>query len=437
MSAWVDAIADARRDASFIYVGPADQWLDALRAGGVEVAVHVITAPSVYQSSPPLGPGWRAQQQEVGSISSFLDRHDPGRDKPILGLYSVDVGMSRGRTAWVADSELAYRLESKSSVGAPLYGVVPWMPAFPAPPRIEDGWFEQVTREHGVEALAVQHLGLSWCGEKTWRCRSATEVALVLERCPAVRISPWIDGLPINIAGAVSLDGEVLVLPPSRQLIVPDREGRPLYCGNVVGALGDAEVAAVAGHARAVGEALAGRGYVGMFGVDGIMDADGVRYHDLNPRVNGAMAAYDLLVPVVVGLLVFSGWADASRIASAELELETEARAAPSARWRLVQLVDRSGSVGPVPVAGLYRLDPAGPTLTFLEPDADHAPAAARHDVVLIRPRICPSTEVQIGHHAALADLWCSAELADDLIAVHGSQVVERLVQALLRVAHG
>jgi len=112
-----------------------------------------------------------------------------------------------------------------------------------------------------------------------------------------VSVAPYIDGgLPVNVNAVVWHDG-ITVHPASVQLIgVPECTTRPFgYCGNDFAAATDLErsqLSTMDDSVRAIGEWLRRFGYLGGFGVDFLIDRNGVPlFTEVNPRLQGSTHA--------------------------------------------------------------------------------------------------------------------------------------------------
>lgn len=451
---WRGAIAEVVAQGPFVVLATGvDPSLD-LRTSGATVVAQVRigpvasrattrSAPAVVPTLDLQAPGTeldvqaegfgRALEDPCNDLAGFFDCHDPHRAARLVTTHSTPTAAAADRECWASGPELARHLETKRSTGALLASTVPWVPGITVPERLDERWWREATSGDAC-GVVVQRAGLSAGGEATWLCATLDEARAALAACDAVRVSPWLGGLPINVVGVVARGGEVLVLPPSRQLVVPDVTRRPLYCGNAFDWDDPTLCAEVETHARATGRVLAGLGFAGFFGLDGLLTPDGIRYHDLNARINGAVLAVDAHVPVLVGGMLLSGWGTPERIAAAEAEVRAALDAAPIARWRITSTRARSGPLARVPRSGRYRLDPAGPSLSLLEIDDRPTGAGVEGDVVVVRPRAVSGTWADAGARAPLADLLCAPAMADTLVAMHGVEVIDRLADAVQAV---
>jgi hypothetical protein len=109
-----------------------------------------------------------------------------------------------------------------------------------------------------------------------------------------VAVSPYIrSAIPVNAAGCVFPDGQTTLHPPSVQLIgIPGCSERSFgYCGNDFGAvqeLDQTQLRAFETIILRVGRWLRSNGYIGAFGVDGLVDGGTVILAEVNPRFQGS-----------------------------------------------------------------------------------------------------------------------------------------------------
>jgi hypothetical protein len=258
-------------------------------------------------------------------------------------------------------------------------------------------------------------------------CGSAAQAIAAIERAGASRVAPYLDGISVNVMGAVGAHGSVMVLPPTRQLL-DLRAGRPIYAGNTFAGVPDGGSRALVDAARRAGHELAARGYLGAFGLDAIVDGTGrLVFHDLNARVNGAVHAFDLHFPALAGLLAAAGWVVPDLVTPAEAEVQALVAARPVARWQLTQIVTDPTPLQ-VPRPGLYRIDPDGGRAVHL--DEGHHPDEVGGDTVLVRSRAVPARP-SAGHVITVADLWCDATFGLALEQTLGAPAATRLVDLL------
>jgi len=111
-------------------------------------------------------------------------------------------------------------------------------------------------------------------------------------RCDRVRVLPFLDGVPCSIHGMVLPEGTAVFRPVEIAILRgPDRTftygGLSTYWDPPV-----ADREEMRDVARRVGEHLrTTRGYAGMFGIDGVLTADGFRPTELNPRMSAGAAS--------------------------------------------------------------------------------------------------------------------------------------------------
>lgn len=112
--------------------------------------------------------------------------------------------------------------------------------------------------------------------------------AFLAPRSERVRVMPFLDGVPCSIHGFV-LDDGTAALRPVEIAVLRDRGARSFVYGGLSSTWDppDPDRAHLREVARRVGEHLrATHGYRGVFGVDGVLTADGFRPTELNPRMS-------------------------------------------------------------------------------------------------------------------------------------------------------
>jgi hypothetical protein len=452
--AWQAGVRAAASRSTLAYVGPGTTYCNRLIDVGANVVAAVAVVPEgVPMPDPPSAPthtliaatrsGLDLQAETFGrtlelaasGVSAFLDEHDPGQDAAVVGVLGVPSEAIGARPPWVSGAAIARDLECKHPTSAVLDGVLPWIPGEAAPAHPDERWWRDTTSRMATDRLVLQRAGLSSGGAGTWCCSSWSEAAAALASCPTARVSPFVDGVSANVMGCVTIDGTVIAFPPTRQLMVTEGDGQQVYVGNVAGGRWVEGLEEMTDHARCAGSAMAAMGFVGPFGIDALVGDDGPRYHDLNARLNGAAHAFDLDQPVVVGLMLAEAWMPAAGAASVEAELHRAVGERPIARWWLTGPVSTARTVGPVPAAGLHRIDPAVPATVLIESDPSPDPLAVAGDVAFLRPRTVPHATLLPGDRLVLADLWCTPELSDELFDHHGDQALPRLVTAFQAAA--
>jgi hypothetical protein len=124
--------------------------------------------------------------------------------------------------------------------------------------------------------------------------------------CDAVRVMPWLEGIPCSIHGIVFRD-DVVALRPCEMLML-QRPGtmRLHYAGAATfWDPQDEDREEMRALARRVGAALRERyGYRGVFTIDGIMTTEGFRPTELNPRFGGAIGQLGARIPELPLLLL-------------------------------------------------------------------------------------------------------------------------------------
>jgi hypothetical protein len=120
----------------------------------------------------------------------------------------------------------------------------------------------------------------------------AAALPFFAEHCDRVRVLPFLDGVPCSIHGAVLPEGTAVFRPVELAILRgPDRTftygGLSTYWDPPA-----ADREEMRDVARRVGEHLrTTRRYAGMFGIDGVLTADGFRPTELNPRMSAGAAS--------------------------------------------------------------------------------------------------------------------------------------------------
>lgn len=315
------------------------------------------------------------------ALVAALRAFDPGGDALAIGSFLNEAPdldgrpfLNHRRPAWVA-------LEDKCAVDA-LWdrAGVARAPSAIAPVRADAlrRASDQVDAGDGVVWAADARDGWHGGGELVRRVRTRRHaydaLAALAPHADAVRVMPFLRGVPCSIHGIVFPEAVAAVRPIEMVTL-----GRPddhpdatqfFYAGcasfyDPPAALRD-EMRDVA---RRVGAALRGEvGFAGCFTVDGVATADGFRPTELNPRLgaglNVAMRAVpDLPFSIVLDLLVAGlapEWLDAATL-EADLLSVTDAHRA-GGTWRALPAA--------APADGSLRYDG---TRWELVDEADHA----------------------------------------------------------------
>ncbi|MEA3502750.1 MAG: hypothetical protein U9R47_08250, partial [Actinomycetota bacterium] len=237
----------------------------------------------------------RAYLDSVERPSSALliavDAFDPGREAMVLGpdfsrcdtLVDRPVYGARPE-AWGAleDKTIVDRLWDDAGIRRAPSRVVP---AANAPAAAAE-----LASNLGTVWVADNRDGWHGGGEYARWVRSAADVAPAvewfLERADAVRVMPFLDGIPCSIHGFATRSGVAVFLP--LEMIILRHRDQPEFVyaqaanhWNPPDGVRDEMRAA----ARRVGALIQERvGYLGGFGIDGVCTADGFLPTELNPR---------------------------------------------------------------------------------------------------------------------------------------------------------
>jgi len=132
-----------------------------------------------------------------------------------------------------------------------------------------------------------------WVGpDGAWSADQAEALAFFVTRCDAVRVMPFLDGVPCSIHGLVLPDGTAAFRPVEIS-ILRDAEARTFRYGGLSTYWQPpaADYDAMRDAARRVGEHLRKTfGYRGAFGIDGVLTADGFRPTELNSRASAGFS---------------------------------------------------------------------------------------------------------------------------------------------------
>jgi len=107
-----------------------------------------------------------------------------------------------------------------------------------------------------------------------------------------VSVAPYIsNGVPTNVGGVVWRNGVTLHRPSVQLIGIPECTSRPFgYCGNDFGAIRDQDrrvIDEMEKATRRIGEWLGSHGFLGAFGVDFLVTAQGALFTEVNPRMQG------------------------------------------------------------------------------------------------------------------------------------------------------
>lgn len=112
-----------------------------------------------------------------------------------------------------------------------------------------------------------------------------------------VSVAPFIaHALPLNVGGTVWKDGTTVHYPSVQVIGIPECVTRRFgYCGNdftTIRDLDDRVINDIESSTITIGEWLRTQGYLGTFGVDYLLDSEGVlRFTEVNPRFQGSTIA--------------------------------------------------------------------------------------------------------------------------------------------------
>lgn len=456
----VDLARAALEGARVIAVGIGPAPIPGLEPLGADVRGRIAVMPAGAGSKPGDDPRllWlRGRERDIfahvvhglaralddarAEVSAFLDRVDPRAEATVLAYLPVPVDIFGRRRVLAQDAARSRVLEDKRSpalaegLPAPRRLRLPW-PCDPA------GW-EAIAAELGATRLVVQAMRLAGGGLGTRIVDGYAEAKAHLGELEGeLQAAAFLAGDPCNVMGLVPIDGPTIALPASLQVIAEERRGRPVYAGNRLDErdFTEGERAAIAEEIRAFGERLRGRGFHGPFGVDFIRDPGGRRcYHDLNPRMNGAVGLLDELVGEALAapsplLPLLLGRGHFTRDEARRVEVEVDAARRGRPRWRLF-LSTRAReprSVVRAPRAGLWAIDPPTLGVAWVAAEGPLASGIGR-----LRPALVAGAQLLAGDRVVVGDLSCGPELGHALLACHGPAAPDLLARALMRAAEG
>jgi hypothetical protein len=382
--------------------------------------------------------------RSAARIAEFLNRVDPGREATIVSYLPVPSSLFSGRERWAQDSAVSQPLEEKGPT-SPVEEALPFVEAEIVGWPLTPGKWDELRRRFESPRLVLQKLGLSAGGRWTHVADSFAGAAGAFagEDVGRARVTPYIEGVPCNVMGSVVGPDRIIAFPPSAQLVQFHGGDSPVYGGNEFGDLWRAEeLDGIASEIRSLGRHLGRRGFVGPFGVDFIRDDRGRRhYHDLNPRMNGAVDNLSLYLadggaePLRVLLLSRREWSSAE-VQDLEDGLRSLVREHPMCRYFLTRGVAERCRVEKAPAAGVWHvaLDGDGASAPRLTLRSERKAFTALSDEeCILRPTLAPGVTLERDERLFLGDLYCTPVLSRRLRERFGPEVHRVLVDALLR----
>lgn len=232
----------------------------------------------------------RSVQQPSRALLSEIDRFDPRCEASVYAPPFGSLQTVAGRPVYGARPEAWEAMEDKIAVLA-LWeesgiDVAPWLVTEPA--GAPDGPRSALGSVWVADNREGWHGGgdyVRWVRRRADASRAADWFA---EHADRVRVMPFLDGIPCSIHGIATGDG-IAVLRPLEMIVLRRTDGSGfLYAGAC--SFWDPDAAArveMRTVAAKVGAVLRRRhGYVGAYGVDGVLTADGFRPTELNPRLS-------------------------------------------------------------------------------------------------------------------------------------------------------
>ena len=213
--------------------------------------------------------------REAKVISTEFKRHSTLVDRPVYGARPA---------AWGAleDKTIVDQLWDDAGVRRAPSAVVPVVDAPVAA--------AELASELGTVWVADNREGWHGGGEYVRWVKSAADVDPAVEwlseRADAVRVMPFLDGIPCSIHGFATRDG-VAVFLPLEMIILRHKETAEFAYAQAANYWDPPDVVReeMRTAARRVGALLRERmGYLGGFGIDGVCTRDGFLPTELNPR---------------------------------------------------------------------------------------------------------------------------------------------------------
>jgi len=234
-------------------------------------------------------------------IQATVDEWDPEATAQVLGGILMPKGIVAGRPTFGCRRAEWVALEDKLVVGDVFAGA-----GVEPPPSVCVDLADRVALQRAFHAMATAQ-GVVFAGDNRsgWHggasaTRWVSDVADIdaaVEELrtshDAVRVMPFVEGVPCSIHGFVLADGTA-ALRPMELLVLRDRERHEFVYAKAASFWDPAPVDrnAMALVARRIGDHLRERvDYRGVFTLDGVMGADGFVATEINTRFGGALPA--------------------------------------------------------------------------------------------------------------------------------------------------
>jgi hypothetical protein len=249
----------------------------------------------------------QAMAHPSADVTAALDRYDPHRDALVLvAPYDVSAVVAGrpafgGRRAeWVAleDKTTNDALFDRAGIARPPSAVV------------------SATDRAALAAAAARldaGAGTVWAGDArdgfngggtlvrwvTGPDQAEAAQARLAAQCDHVRVAPFLDGVPCSIHGLVTHDG-IAVFRPVEMVTLRTADPHGFRYGGAATFFDppDPDREVMRGVARRVGARLRDEvGFLGTYGVDGVLTSDGFLPTELNPRFGGGLGAIARALP--------------------------------------------------------------------------------------------------------------------------------------------
>jgi hypothetical protein len=219
-----------------------------------------------------------------------IDRADPDKEAIVLGSFFTPPGEVGGRRVYGGRPDHWTALEDKIVVDDffDRAGVERVPSAVVAVDQLDDV-IRKFDRGLGAACAGDAREGFNGGAEYFYWIRTADDLrearSFYAAHCDAVRVMPFLEGVPCSIHGAVIRD-TVIALRPVEMVSLRRQSSRLLYAGTATyWDPPDDDRTYMRDVARRVGVRLRDEyGYRGAFTVDGVLTAEGFRPTELNPR---------------------------------------------------------------------------------------------------------------------------------------------------------
>lgn len=250
-------------------------------------------------------------ESPTADVQAAVDQFDPESSARVIAEpYATAASMLSRQTYGVRRPEW-YAWEDKMRVDRLWEELdIPHAPYRIVPLERAGDAAAEMTTQHGTVWVADNSSGWHGGAEMVhWVQGSGATASTIAElagRAMQVRVMPFLDGLPCSIHGWVTTSGVAVFLPVEITVLRHADSSGFLYAGvSTNWRPADGIVEEMRGVARKVGQALSSRvGYLGPFGVDGVLTAEGFLPTELNPRMSAGAGVQLSGVEAPLGLVM-------------------------------------------------------------------------------------------------------------------------------------